>query len=333
VSLSKGLLDADGVRALRPRLSFNCPAAIEEHGGLALVHWRQEALQSVGPTATLRPSTSVVDGLWDEVVVAVQKSRSGTWADLHRAWSLLRTDGRLLVVGPNDLGIKGTVKRLERELARLGEVESVRGRGRAVSFRRNEGAGPRAPQPQAMILPDGISLRTAPGVFSEEKLDRGTAVLLSCLQQLEWAPTRVLDLACGCGPLGLSALTRWPEAQLVAVDADARAIAACRENARTLGCDARCELRWWDAHETIEPGGFDLILANPPWHAGRVVSDEAAQAMLSQLPGLLAPGGRALIVAVTSRPWESLLAAVSKPQVLAEADGFKVLSVEAPPQR
>jgi release factor glutamine methyltransferase len=78
------------------------------------------------------------------------------------------------------------------------------------------------------------------------------------------APKRILDLGTGPGPLLLSALTEWPEATGIGVDASEDALSYARGNAERLGLAGRAEFRVGDWAKGIE-GPFDLILCNPPY--------------------------------------------------------------------
>ncbi len=81
-------------------------------------------------------------------------------------------------------------------------------------------------------------------------------------------PLRVLDLGTGSGALLLAALSAFPHASGVGIDASASALAVARDNAQRLGFGARSEWlhqSWRDAGWSDGLGLFDLILCNPPY--------------------------------------------------------------------
>lgn len=82
-------------------------------------------------------------------------------------------------------------------------------------------------------------------------------------------PKHILDLGTGSGALLLAALSEFPEAQGVGIDASASALAIAHNNADRLGLSDRTYflLQDWTAAEWTQSlgGPFDLILANPPY--------------------------------------------------------------------
>src|SRR5690348_5298552 len=79
-----------------------------------------------------------------------------------------------------------------------------------------------------------LELATAGGVFSPERLDAGTAVLLA---RAPAPPTTgaLLDLGCGWGPIAIAMALRSPQADVWAVDVNERALALAAANARIAG--------------------------------------------------------------------------------------------------
>ncbi len=75
---------------------------------------------------------------------------------------------------------------------------------------------------------------------------------------------RIADLGVGSGALLLALLTELPRAYGVGTDRDPRALATARDNAERLGLRARAEFVAAD-YGTALAGGFDLVIANPPY--------------------------------------------------------------------
>lgn len=140
-----------------------------------------------------------------------------------------------------------------------------------------------------------LVLGSRPGVFSRRELDGGTRALLAVADALaarEPAPTRVLDLCAGIGPLALWAASRFEQAEVLAVESNLRACALLRANAERNGLGSRvqvCEHDGLPAPDTYEP--VDLVLLNPPTHA-----DAETLHRLLDVRAWLRPGGRLLLV-------------------------------------
>lgn len=91
----------------------------------------------------------------------------------------------------------------------------------------------------------------------------------------ELADATVLDLFAGSGALGLEALSRGAR-HATFVELNAPSLAAIKANIASLGAEADTTVRRGDAMRiaaTLEPGAFDLALADPPFsvdHAARL---------------------------------------------------------------
>jgi 16S rRNA (guanine1207-N2)-methyltransferase len=166
-----------------------------------------------------------------------------------------------------------------------------------------------------------------PGVFSGDGLDQGTAFLVEYLTRVPTA-NRVLDLGCGAGHLGIAALRRWPTCRALFLDADARAVACATVNCARLGLADRAEIRWWcERDDPPAAASCDLVLVNPPCHAGSELDIFLAEALLDIAGRALAPGGRLLVVANRRLPYEPMLARFGTLAPVQERDAFKVIEV------
>jgi len=129
---------------------------------------------------------------------------------------------------------------------------------------------------------------TAPGIFCPDRVDIGTAVLLSEVPVPP--PTgNLLDLGSGWGPIALSLGLLSPEASIWAVDVNQRALALSRANARTLGINNFHAL----TPDEVPAGlRFDAIWSNPPIRVGKPALHDL---LMTWLPRLT-PGAAAYLV-------------------------------------
>nr|WP_249419907.1 methyltransferase [Rhabdothermincola salaria] len=178
-----------------------------------------------------------------------------------------------------------------------------------------------------------LSLTTDAGVFSGDRVDPGTRLLL---QQAPPPPAEghLLDLGCGYGPMAVTLARRSPRAEVWAVDVNERAVALCRENAAAN--DVRVRAVTVDAEGSPPEAGptfpaFDLIWSNPPIRIGKV----ALHALLRTWLTRLAPDGRAVLVVQRHLGADSLAAWLTAQgwptERLASRAGYRLLSVTPGP--
>lgn len=160
----------------------------------------------------------------------------------------------------------------------------------------------------------GLTLRVTPDVL----IPRGDSeTLVDAAVAARPDAGSVLDCGTGSGALLLAVLAALPDARGVGIDRSAAALAVAQDNAERLGLATRCRMvpaDWDTAGWADGLGRFDLILANPPYVEDGVELSPSVRAhepagalfagadglaayrvLVPQLPGLLAPGGVALV--------------------------------------
>lgn len=151
----------------------------------------------------------------------------------------------------------------------------------------------------------------------------------------ELAPRAILDLCTGSGCVAIACAVRLPEAEIVATDLSAAALAVARENAGRHGVSARIRFLEGDLFSALpERRTFDLIACNPPYvpegEAVDVVAFEPKMAVwsgpggldlidriLREAPRWLAPAGTMLME----------MGEEQEPAVLERAGGFAKATV------
>jgi 16S rRNA (guanine966-N2)-methyltransferase len=115
----------------------------------------------------------------------------------------------------------------------------------------------------------GRRIQAPPGQGTRPTTDRVREAWMSALAP-EIPEARVLDLFAGSGALGLEALSRGAE-HATFVESAAPALRALRANLEALGAGERATVVRGDALrflDGLEPGAFDLALADPPYAQG-----------------------------------------------------------------
>jgi 16S rRNA G1207 methylase RsmC len=162
-----------------------------------------------------------------------------------------------------------------------------------------------------------------PGVFGYGELDEGARAMM---EVAEIRPgDRVIDLGCGPGANGVLAMDRaGPEGQATFVDSNVRATALADLNAKENGLP-NFRTVTTAVLDGLDPGSFDVILANPPYYANSWI----AQMFIEKGRSLLKPGGRFYIVTKMVNHVAPAMAEVFPDSTWEERRGYHVLRGEA----
>lgn len=166
------------------------------------------------------------------------------------------------------------------------------------------------------LLGESFRFSTDSGTFSRDRLDFGTELMLTAALEDPAFPRqgKVLDLACGWGPVGCVLQRFLPELSLAMSDVNPRALAAARNNLKLNAAVARSkstatgsgkaesiaageeeatytaakvQLRLADGAAAWDET-FEAILLNPPIRAGKAV----VYRLFAEAAAALVPGGR-----------------------------------------
>jgi len=164
----------------------------------------------------------------------------------------------------------------------------------------------------ATVEHDGLQFTVLPGVFSGRAddagptLDPGTAFLLSNLPAVDEisAGIDLIDLGCGTGVLGIVMAKRLQTSgstprSVRFFDESALAVECTRLNAISHlddFADEAVSIEWLDCLTDVEADSADLVLCNPPFHAGNVRTDAVAWRMFTHVFRVLRKGGRFRLV-------------------------------------
>ncbi len=217
----------------------------------------------------------------------------------------------------------------------LGPTQRLPGQRKARLFKAVTGqiAAPE-PSPWQHYFCQALSaeLKALPNVFSRDRLDGGSELLLTQLHKLAPA-ARITDLACGNGVLGLAALKAGLSASVLFCDESAMAIASARENLYSVCPDKAdgCHFLHGDGLKAYSGEAVDLMLCNPPFHLQHTVDDFAGRRLLGQAAQHLKPDGRLCLVANRHLRYRPALERLfGKVDVLAENRRFIVWLAHGP---
>ena len=131
-------------------------------------------------------------------------------------------------------------------------------------FNNNEKLVSEIEEYKVKVLDTEFYMYTDNGVFNKKGLDFGTRVLL---ENIDFSNKySFLDMGCGCGPIGFYILLNNPDSIVDMVDVNNRAI-----NLTKIGLKKnhiKGNVFNSDAYSNVE-GKYDMIITNPPIHAGK----------------------------------------------------------------
>ena len=159
-------------------------------------------------------------------------------------------------------------------------------------------SAPKPRQIRVMLAGREVEVDTAAGVFSPDRIDVGTSVLLANSPS---APPsgNLLDLGCGWGPIALSAALESPHATVWAVDVNERALDLVRANAEKLRIPNIIAATPDQVPADLE---FATIRSNPPIRVGK----QELHSMLQQWMPRLSIGSDAWLVVARNLGADSL---------------------------
>lgn len=183
-----------------------------------------------------------------------------------------------------------------------------------------------------LILPEGrlLTLAVDRGVFSGDRVDPGTRLLLAEGPTIQAEAKVLVDLGCGYGPLAVSLGLRAPKGAIVwAVDVNERARALCSDNAIANGVG--------DVVRVVAPDQVpadllvDEIWSNPPIRIGKAALHRLLEEWLRRLRP---DAGRAHLVVHKNLGADSLQRWLTEggwtTERLLSRGGYRVLTARAP---
>lgn len=166
---------------------------------------------------------------------------------------------------------------------------------------------------------DNLALCTQPGIFSWDRLDPGTALLMHRLPALKG---RGVDLGCGLGLLGRAVLGSSAVTEIILIDLDRRAIEMAKRNVS----DPRARIVWGDLRAASGlPTGLDFAVSNPPFHDGGGEDQALGKIFIQRAADSLRSGGTLWLVANAHLPYEATLRERFRSvETVAQEGGYKV---------
>ena len=232
----------------------------------------------------------------DAVIIRVPKQLAYFQFQLSQLSRYLPVGTPVLAAGMDKHLTPGTAELLERY---IGPTVRHRGQRKARLFsavRDNRCVEPFSDTTAYFSAALHGKLISLPNVFAREKMDIGSRFLLEHLGKLkpvDWA----IDLACGNGLMGLTALSQGLCRKLLLCDESAMAIASARSNTQATFPEGDINFHHGDGLLNYAGPPVELIICNPPFHLNHTMDETVGRRLLVQAAGKLTKGGSLCMVA------------------------------------
>lgn len=240
----------------------------------------------------------VPEAEFEQAVIFVPKSKELLNYVLHNVLSRLKIGSSVFLVGEK----KGGVERAAKQLQPYGGAIKLDSARHCQMWQLTSNTSPEQKpveswiQEYAVNTPNGeLSICALPGVFSQSKLDVGTAVLLPYLSQI--TSGKIADFGCGAGVISAYLAKLNPKNRIFALDVDAFALASTKltfEKNNLL--PEQLEIKAVSGIEDA-PLFLHAIVSNPPFHQGIHTDYNASENLCKTARRHLKSGGELWIVA------------------------------------
>ena len=264
---------------------------------------------------------------FDQAIIFVPKSKELLNYVLHNVVSRLNVGASIFLVGEKKAGVERAAKQLllfgpacKLDSARHCQMWQMTVEKTVTAKKLDDWA-----QQYTVTTPNGdLNICALPGVFSQNRLDIGTAVLLPYLSQV--TAGKIADFGCGSGVISAYLAKLNPKNRIFAMDVDAFALASTQMTFEKNNLSP--EQLEITAVTGIEDAPLFLhaIVSNPPFHQGIHTDYNTSESLCKTSRRHLKSGGELWIVANRFLNYP-LLIEQNFGQCTTKADqqGFKVL--------
>jgi 16S rRNA (guanine1207-N2)-methyltransferase len=244
------------------------------------------------------------EGEFDAGLLLLAKHRGENENRLAELLRRVRPGGLVVIAGSKEDGVQA----LRKKLLQLGLAfeHMPKYHGVAIWFSVPGHAADLAAKLSHPAVTVEGRYRTAPGMFSHDRVDEGSELLASRL------PTdfdgNAADFGAGWGYLSVQLAEKSPRVNRIDLfEADHAALQAAKANLAALAPELQARFFWQDLAREEVKERYDLVIMNPPFHEGHAAEPGLGQAMIKTAAGALKQGGRLLMVANRGLPYEQTL--------------------------
>nr|WP_316651293.1 class I SAM-dependent methyltransferase [uncultured Gellertiella sp.] len=293
--------DQERVLFLGAEAGFSLP------GGFAA---ELQAVQGLRPpflklkAAHVEVAPSLPEGPFDMGLLLFNKHRGENETRLATLLRSVKPGGMIVMAGSKEDGIQPIRKKLEQ----LGIAcdYTPKYHGVAIWLMVPDHAAEAA----ARLAHPAVSVEghftTAPGMFSHDRVDAGSELLVSRLPAD--FDGNAADFGAGWGYLSVMLADRAPRLNRIDLfEADFDSLEAAKANMAANCPDMHARFFWQDLAQEEVKERYDLVLMNPPFHEGHATEPGLGQSFIRTAASALKLGGRLLMVANRGLPYETVI--------------------------
>lgn len=113
-----------------------------------------------------------------------------------------------------------------------------------------------------------FTFKSCDSIFSKDRLDYGTSVLLNAVLKKEDIKGKILDIGCGYGAIGIILASFLSDVKITMTDINETAVELTKQNVFKNHIRNIEQIMVSNGYENIV-GNFDFIITNPPIKAGK----------------------------------------------------------------
>lgn len=261
--------------------------------------------------------TPAATGSFPTVFVSLTRNRTENMANVARA---LRLGDQVIVSGNKTDGIDSLLKAVKK----VCDVDGVLSKSHGKVFWITPST---IPDWTADPKINEAGFITAPGMFSPDKIDKGSTLLTEYFD--DSIKGEVADLGAGWGYLSAKLLEK--NQRITALDAyEAEHIALNAAKANLT--DPRANFYWSDVTTMPKPDSlYHTVITNPPFHQSRAAEPALGVSFIATAARILKPSGQMLLVANRQLPYETALDLHFKHwEILFQNKAFKIIRARRP---
>jgi len=263
----------------------------------------------------------------DLIIIQFPKSKLELKFTLAMLASCTNEDSRILVVGENKSGIKSIEKLTKGNFTFCAKVDSARHcllvEAQLIKSDKSFSINDWFNHYQVEVNNVQLKVAALPGVFSQAKLDAGTALLLETLSEATTAENeKVLDFGCGAGVIASFIGLKNPSTTLHLADVSALALTSAQETLKLNGLDGKVFPTNSLSNITEK---YQHIISNPPFHLGIKTHYVATEQFLHGIKPHLIRGGTLTIVANSFLQYQDIIeGSLGHTKKLCKRNGFTI---------